>query len=536
MKKRWGLAGSLAVCAGLMLNLTGCMKVGPDFSPPQATVKDAWSDASDERVKTDPANYREWWDGFEDETLSRVIDLAHRQNISLKLAAVRVLEARAQLGIAVGGFFPQTQRATGNLTFNRVSEAAVPTTGSQAGNPGGSSVAQTSFWTDQIGLSSSWELDFWGKYRRGVESADASFRASLADYDTALVSLTADTAASYVLIRTLEKRLEIAYQNVKTAKASLQLAEVRQKGGTTTERDVEQAKTILFNTQSAIPLLESQLRQTKNALSVLLGVAPDGLADVLGGAAKIPIAPPTVAVGIPADLLRRRPDVRSAELQAAAQSAQIGVAKAQLFPAFSLTGTVGLSASDIGKLKLSDMFAWQARFASLGPSVQWNILNYGQITNLVRVQDARFQALLLSYQNAVLTAQREVEDSLVAFLRAQENAQYLAMTAEAAQRSLTLAFIQYREGSADFTTVLTAQQSLLSAQDSLASAMGSISTNLVGLYRAMGGGWQIREGQEILAPEIREVMAKRTNWGHLLVPAASISTPGEGSDIRLPDW
>ena len=226
---------------------------------------------------------------------------------------------------------------------------------------------------------------------------------------------------------------------------------------------------MLNNTLASIPALETQLRQAKNALSVLLGLPPSHLADVLAGSSDIPVSPPQVIVGIPADLLRRRPDIRSAEHQAAAQCAQIGVAKADLYPAFSLSGNFGFLSSDVGKFNLSDMFQWKSRTVQAGPSVQWNILNYGRITNNVRVQDARFEQLLIAYQNTVLKAQQEVEDDLIAFLKAQEQAGFLAKSATAAKRALDLAVLQYREGTNDFTTVLVAQQALLSVQDNLAA-------------------------------------------------------------------
>jgi NodT family efflux transporter outer membrane factor (OMF) lipoprotein len=330
---------------------------------------------------------------------------------------------------------------------------------------------------------------------------------------------------------------------VSTQRESLQIAEARFKGGTTSERDVEQARTVLASTEATIPILETQLRQAKNSLSVLLGLPPNRLTDQLGKKTVIPTPPAQVAVGIPADLLRRRPDIRAAEYNAAAQSAQIGVSRAELFPAFSLTGNFGFLSSDVGKARLSDIFNWRNRQGAIGPAVQWNILNYGQLTNLVRVQDARFQELLITYQNTVLSAQREVEDNLVAFLRTQEQAKFLRESSEAAVRSLNLAVLQYREGITDFTTVLTAQQSLLSAEDSLASATGSISTNLVGVYRALGGGWEIREGQDFVPAATREQMRQRTNWGRLLSPENVYSgpppTPEEQKEkplIRTPDW
>lgn len=522
--------GALMLC---VLLLCGCIKVGPDFRRPMAEVSSNWLESGDQRVKTSPAEYREWWKVFNDPALDRIIDRAYSQNLSLKTAGVRVLEARAQLGIAVGNIYPQNQQLAGSLDYTRTSERSPSSAASQSGFQ-----LQHTYWQDQVNFNLSWEIDFWGKFRRAIESADAALLAAVADYDSTLVSMTADAASNYISIRTLEKRLAIARQNAETQAESLQLAQTRFQGGLTSERDVEQARTVLYNTLSTIPGLNARLRQAKNALSVLMGLTPDNLESfVTEGTAQIPAPPPQVAIGIPADLLRRRPDVRSAEFQAAAQSAQIGVAKADLLPAFSLTGSLGLLSSTAGTFKLADMASIGAWTTSAGPTFQWNILNYGRITNNVRVQDARFQGLMLSYRNTVLKANQEVEDSLAGFLRAEESADQLARSAEAAKRSLDLAFVQYRQGSTDFTTVLTAQQGLLSAQDSLASAMGDISSNLVGLYRAIGGGWEIRQGHDFIPEDIKAAMGRRTNWGNLLKPAAH--TPAEGAErpaLRLPDW
>jgi len=495
-----------------VLLTAGCLKVGPDFTPPKATVAKDWQDAGDPRVKTAAVTYRQWWRAFADPTLDRLIESAYRENLSLRIAGVRVLEARAQLGIAIGEWFPQTQQAFGSLDKVHVSQR------SPQAAFGGNTLK---FYQSEVGLQAAWELDFWGKFRRAIEAADASLLASIADYDSTLVSLTGDVATSYILIRTLEKRLDIARQNVVSQTESLQLAEAKFQGGTTTQRDVEQAKTLLFNTQATIPALEIQLRQAKNALCVLLGLPPNQLAGLLGGTAGvIPAPPPQVAVGIPADLLRRRPDVRAAEARAAAQCANIGIAKAALFPAFSISGTFSFQASDVVNFKLGNMFDWRSRSASGGPSFQWDILNYGRLTNQVRVQDARFQQLVISYQNTVLKAQQEVDDSLTGFLRSQIRAKMLGESTAAARRSFDLALVQYREGSTDFTTVLTAQQALLSEQDSLAVSLGDISRNLVGVYRALGGGWQLREGKNFVPATVQAEMADRTNWGRLLTSAA----------------
>ena len=520
------LPGFYPVWSLAFLLLSSCM-VGPDYVRPATETVTQWLEAEDRRLNTTSANDQTWWKSFNDPVLNQLIDRAYLENLNIRIAGVRVLEARAQLGIAIGNIYPQNQQLTGSLSKVHLSERA-----SQAAFSKIFDYAQT-----QLGLTASWEIDFWGKFRRAIESADAGFQAAVADYNNALVSLTADVAHAYITIRTLEKRLSIARQNVDTQKESLNIAKIRYNGGTTSERDVEQARTVLANTQASIPTLEIGLRQQQNALSVLLGAAPGRISRLLAGTAQIPAPPAQVAVGIPAELLRRRPDVRHAEWQAAAQSASIGVTKAALYPALSLTGTFGLLSSDVGSFALGDVFLWKSRTANFGPALQWNIFNYGQITNQVRVQDARLQGLLISYQNTVLSAQREVEDNLVAFLRSQERAQSLGESTAAAQRSLDLATLQYRQGITDFTTVLTAQQALLSEQDSLANTLGDISNNLVGVYRALGGGWQVRENKDVVPDSVKEQMAKRTDWGGLLTPAAQPSPDAETpSGVSWPRW
>jgi NodT family efflux transporter outer membrane factor (OMF) lipoprotein len=481
----------LAVALGALL-AGGCAMVGPDYARPPVKLEQTWRETADQRVRTAEGNYKDWWRVFKDQTLNQLIDNAYQENLTLRIAGVRVLQARAQLGAAVGELYPQTQQAVGNFERIRLSERDAQ-------------AAYSSFFTfnqTQVGFSANWELDFWGKFRRAVQSADAEFQASIANYDNALVSLTADVAANYILIRTLEKRMAIAKENVRLQTESLQIAEARFAGGTTSQRDVEQAKTSLAGTQATIPTLQIQWRQAQNALCVLMGIPPGDLAVLLKGIGDIPAPPPQVAVGIPADLIRRRPDIRAAELQAMAQCSRIGVAKAELYPAFSLNGAVGFASSDVLNFYLGDVSSWRSRNASFGPSFRWNLLNYGQITNLVRVQDARFQELLIAYQHAVLKAQQEVEDNLVGFLQAQERARFLHDSTTAALRSLELAVLQYREGITDFTTVLTAQQALLTQQNDLAATLGDISRNLVGVYRALGGGWEIREGQDFVPAAI----------------------------------
>lgn len=479
--------------------------VGPDFKKPTASVATQWLEARDPTVITKREDYVDWWGVFKDKTLNRLIETAYEQNLSLQVAGVRILEARAQLGIAIGEFYPQQQQAAGTVTYNKDPTSFLPR-----------------FWKASLGLQAAWELDFWGKFRRGIQAADAAYLASIASYDNVLVALIGDVATTYVAIRTIERQIAIARENIRKQKDALAIAEARYKGGTAAERDVFQAKNVLYATEATIPQLTIELRQAKNALSVLLGLPPQPLDALLAGPRVIPTAPRNAVVGIPADLLRRRPDVRQAELEAASQSARIGFAKADLFPAFSLTGTLGTSATTLGAGNLGDLFTGKSLTYAAGPSVQWNILNYGRIVNNVRVQDARLQGLLIEYGNTVIKAQKEVEDGLAQFLQSRAQAELLRKSVAAANGALRIALIQYQGGIADFTTVLLAEQNLYQAQTDLAEATGNVATGLIAVYRALGGGWQIRGGRDFVPEETRKVMAKRTNWG-----------PGGSSSVLL---
>lgn len=509
----------------LFYGIAGCVKVGPDFVRPEAPVSVTWMETGNTRLNTGKPDFRSWWRVFNDPVLDQLIELAYRDNLTLRIAGMRVLQARARLGIAIGSFYPQTQALAGSLQLNRLSKEALFGT-------------VTSYTQDQIGADVGWELDFWGRYRRAIEAADGDWLASAANYDSTLVSLTADVAAAYILIRSLEQRILIARENATVQKENLGIAEARFKYGLTSQLDVAQAATLFNNTLALVPALDAQLIQARDALCILLGMPPNRLADLLRKSSQIPVSPPQVAVGIPTDLLRRRPDIRSAEYQAAAQCARIGVAKADYYPVFSLNGTFGFLSTDVGQSSLGDMFKWSSRTYQVGPTIQWPIFNYGRITDNVRLQDAVFQELIFTYQNTVLAAQRDVEDNLAAFLRAQERADFLALSSDSARRALDLAVLQYREGVRDFTAVLTAQQALLTEQDNLATTLGNLSSSLVGVYRALGGGWESREGADLVPPSIRAEMTARTDWGRLLSPA-QYNPPLQKepeSRPRLPDW
>ena len=494
-------------------------------------MADKWIEEGNKSVDSGAAEHRDWWTVFNDPALVRLIQLAYERNLTLQTAGVRVLEARARLGIAIGEFYPQQQQLGASLTYNRIPI-------SQPYN-----VVTNTYWADQFGAQTAWELDFWGKLRRAIESADGAFLASVANYDDVLVTLVGDVASAYVKIRTTERQIVIARDNITRQRTALKIASAKFQYGTATRRDVYQAENVLGATEAAIPQLNIQMAQAKNALSVLLGMPPGPLDDLLAGASDIPTAPEQVIVGIPADLLRRRPDVRRAELQAAAQCAQIGVAKADLFPTFSLLGNVGTLATDISPSSLGNVFTRGSLHYSVGPAIQWNILNYGQIANNVRVEDAKFQELLIDYQNTVLKAQKEVEDGIATFINSRDQAEFLQQSVVAAEGALRIALLQYRQGIADFTTVLTAEQNLFQAQNNLTLATGSIALGLIGTYRALGGGWQIREGHDFIPPETQREMRDRTNWGTLLTPellqpqAPGLPSPQDhGPPVRLPEW
>ena len=490
---------------------SACTTLGPDFETPESDVEQEWIDIEDSKLSSDTDDYAQWWKVFNDPVLERLINDAYQQNLTLQIAGIRVLEARAQLGIAKGNLYPQVQQARGGATYNKISK-----------NTANTNFGDLNYWDFDAGFDAAWELDFWGRFRRGIESADANLLANMAAYDDFLVTLLTDVANVYVIIRTFEKRIELAEENVELQKRSLRITEVRFKNGATTELDVQQAKTLLRNTQATIPTLRTGYRQAKHALSTLLGKPPSELKDILAGVNDIPVAPTEVAVGMPAELLRRRPDIRRAELETAAQSALIGVAKADLYPSFTLFGSLGLRSSSgtnstrSGNDGIDELFESDSLEFFGGPSFTWNIFNYGRIKNQVRVQDARFQQLVVNYQDTVLRAASEVEDAVVGFLRAQESEEFLYDSVNAASRSVELALLQYRDGVTDYQRVIDTQTSLVDQQDLWTQTRGDISTNLIAMYKALGGGWQIRKDKDYVADDIKETMRERTDWGKIL--------------------
>jgi NodT family efflux transporter outer membrane factor (OMF) lipoprotein len=500
--------------------------VGPDYQEPEKPIAPHWK-TKNARVSENPPQNPEWWEVFHDPILTQLIHAGYQNNLSLQSAGVKVLQARAQLAQSVGELYPQQQAIVGNYTYNRL---------------GGSSLQgllPQSFDTASMGFSANWELDFWGKYRRAIQSNNADFLASIAAYDNALVTLTSDIATAYIKIRTIELQIKDTKANIQVQVMALQIAEARYHAGQASLVDVEQAKTELAETEARLPGLDNNLQREKDALSVLLGEPPNELDALLATRQRIPKAPVSVAVGIPLEALSRRPDIYEARMAAVAQSELIGATKANLFPALSLSGTFAFSANSIGKNSAGDLFQWQQRTITAGPGLNFPILNYGQITNAVRVQDAAFQQALLSYVNAVLKAQQEVQDNITAFIEAKLAEDYLKHANQSATETLKLAIIRYREGETDFTPVLDAEQQQLRVQTSLINAEGDVPQAVVALYRSLGGGWEIRKGNDVIPDNIKKEMAARTNWGTLL-QTQNHEPPTTGwqsfKQLYLPKW
>ena len=477
--KRVAVVAALATvcvgCTGWNEYLHNNFKVGPNYRPPCAATAEHWIDSGNPNVHNTAPSDAAWWQTLNDPVLSSLIHTAYRQNLTLRVAGLRVMEARAQRGIAAGNLFPQTQQATGG--FLR--------TNSSKNTPTIAPPYNFDQW--QVGTNLAWELDFWGRFRRAVESADATLDASVENYDDVLVLLLSDVAQRYVDVRTAQQRLEYARKNVETQREGLNLANLKFTNGATTRLDVTQGESTLGQTEALIPPLESQERQAMNQICILLGVPPRDINDVLRGRQPIPSTPAEVALGIPADLLRRRPDIRRAEREVAAQSARIGVATSELYPHFAITGAIYLDAANF-----KDLFSSNSFGGSIGPSFNWNILNYGRLVNGIRVQDARYQQLAVTYRNIVLQANAEVENGVVQFLNAQRQLKFLTASTRAAEESVGLVRSQYDAGKTDFNRVLIVEQALSQQQDQLAATEGSVVQNLVQIYKALGGGWQIR--------------------------------------------
>lgn len=450
--------------------LAGCATVGPDYVPPRTTSPAAWNTPLQGgiTVSTDPRNLAAWWTSLNDPELSRLVDRAVAGNLDLKKASARIREARARRGLSRAGLYP-TLDATGSVTRSHGSaEMGAATTGDLF----------------SAGLDASWEIDLFGGVRRSVEASEADLQAAGEDLHDTLVSLLAEVALNYVDLRTAQARLSVTETSLKSLEETHRLAQWRAQAGLGDELAVQQARYNLESARSQIPTLRTAIAEAKNRLAVLLGEAPGAVHAELSKPEPVPSLPPEVAIGVPADLLRQRPDVRKAERQLAAQTARIGVATADLYPKLTLSSAIGLQALTFGGL-----FNAANAFSSGSSGLTWRVFDAGAIRKNIEIQSALQEQSLIAYESAVLVALEEAENAIAAYAQEQRRRQSLGEAARSAEAAAELAQIKYRTGLTDFGTVLEAERSLLSFRDQLAQSDGAIVTNLVKLYKALGGGW-----------------------------------------------
>ena len=460
-----------ALTVSLLISLAGCAAVGPDYVPPESGAPAAWH--SELRLglsaeTMEPQKLAGWWTTLDDPVMTSLIEQAVNSNLDLKQAMAKVREARARRGISRAGQFPALD-AGGSAGRSKSSE-----------NSG--SGKTRSFYS--VGFDAGWEVDIFGGARRAVEAAEADIAVSREDLRDVLVSLTAEVALNYLDTRTFQTRLAIAEKNISIQRQTFNLAQSRCLAGLSDELALQQARYNLENTRAQIPTLRSGLEEAKNRLAVLTGRIPGGVHELLAETRPIPVIPPTVAVGVPAETLRQRPDIRSAERNLAAQTARIGVAAADLYPKFRLVGSIGLES-----LASSELFKSASETWSIGPGVSWNIFDAGAIRHNIEAQSAVQEQYLLVYEAAVLGALEEVENILTAYAEEQLRRERLAAAVDAANQAEALARKQYDAGLVDFTTVLDVQRSMLSFENQMAESDGTVTSNLIRLYKALGGGW-----------------------------------------------
>ncbi len=460
----------------VVLSFAGCATVGPDYVRPETKVSDQWHTELKDGLAAqaiDPQTLSGWWTTLNDPALSNLIERAVAGNLDIKKATARVREARARRAIASAGFFPTLDAAgSAQWAHSDLDKGFDETTSLQAAN-----------------FDAAWELDIFGGVRRSVEAADADLGATQEDLRDVIVSLLAEVALNYVEVRTYQTRIAVTEDNLATQDETYQLAVWQYQAGLNDELSVEEARYNLESTRSQIPTLRTGLEEAMNRIAVLLGEQPGKVHDELEQQASIPVPPLTVAVGIPADALRHRPDVRRAERELAAETARVGVATADLYPKLTLSGSIGLQASS-----LNGVFSSTRSFSG-GPGITWSIFSGGAIRQKIEAQSAVQEQALIAYKAAVLSALEEVENILTAYAEEQNRRQTLREGEDAARKAAELAQQKYEAGLTDFINVLIAQRSLLSFQDQLAQSDGTIASNLIKLYKALGGGW------ESLAPD-----------------------------------
>ncbi len=490
----------------LLLN-SGCTKVGPDFDKPKAQkLPSSWEN----NLSKSDANITQWWKLFNDETLNELVDKTYEQNLDLKSAGLRILQARAVLGVSKGLVFPQSQYLSGGL--------------------GGIRDNGNSFGVAGVNFDVGWEMDVWGKYARGIESSEATLYASVASYDDILVTIISEVARNYIDYRTAQERIVFAKRNISIQERVTRMTEVQFNAGNVSELDMQQAKTQLYTTKSALPGLSLSMIKSRNAIAVLLGTIPqevdailikegNKVASDLDEVLKtqdfednscIPVALLDANISIDADLVRRRPDIQIAELQARAQNAKIGVSKAELYPHFSLLGNIGYNANNAQSGWIS---AGDAIGISVGPAIRWNIFEYGRIKNQVRFEDALFQESMNNYNKKVLQAVQEVSNALNGYKLTKKQLELNGMAVDATIRAFNLSMTQYNNGLVTYQRLFSTVEKLTQNEDTYAKIKGNIAIQVIALYKALGGGWQKSIGKSYISKSDIKQMSERTDWG-----------------------
>lgn len=518
MKKRL-IIGVLYGALGITI-FQGCAPLGPNFHGiGNAPIPQSWK----KKHRGDTAAVTRWWRSFKDPTLNMLVQKAYAQNLDIRSAGLRILQARAMLGITHGYTFPQSQKINAQASSTRTGQGDLAST--------------------DLSFDIGWELDLWGKYARGVESAEAALLASVASYDDIVVSVIAETARNYILYRTAQERLMYAKRNVVIQERIAQMTRVQFNSGNVSELDMQQARTQLYTTKTAIPAIELSKRQALNALALLLGSDASEVEKLLRkrdksrfdsankfiamhqgviqvknaeGLIDVNIVPqPSLNPHYPIDanLITRRPDIKAAEYLVHAETAKLGIETAALYPSFTLFGSIGYHNSNAlgGWLKGNDPLG-----VTVGPAFSWNIFNYGQIKNKIRMQDALLEERLTAYNRAVLSAVAEVSNALAGYRLTRKQHQENKKALEATVRAFNLSVVQYNDGLVNYQRLLTTVEQLTATQDRFATIKGNVALNAVALYKALGGGWQISRNGRYVSKESLKRMKSRTDWGDML--------------------
>ncbi|CAH1565435.1 putative outer membrane protein [Vibrio owensii] len=536
---------SLAILS--VLGLSACTTLGPDYvHPEQTALPSDWSvEKAAQDTQQSEQKLQQWWQQFNDPTLNQLVEMASQQNLDLEAAGLRIVQARSLLGISTGLQYPQVQTVSGNLARAYVNDQGVNNAA--------------------LSFDAGWEMDIWGKYARGIESAEAGYYASIASYHDIMVTITSEVARNYINYRTFQERILLSRRNIEIQERVVNITQVQFDSGNVTELDVQQAKNQLFNTKAAQPSLEIAMKQSRTALALLLGVLPedvekllqsDGFAQrmadyenqfkssgrkpALSGNDERSIVPrpPLLDDKVDANLVMRRPDLQVSEMQARAQSAQIGVAETALYPSFTLFGSIGIDSTvpDGSSFSFSDSLTMVA-----GPSFSWNIFQYGRVKNNIRFEDARFQETITNYNKKVLQAVNEVTNALEAYDLYLEQKSLRLQSVNSSIRAFNISMTQYENGQISFERLLNSVEKMTRAEDSYATIKGNVANQVVALYKALGGGWETQTGKPFLSETVAKQMQDRSDWDDLLdeeervLPPLLLEQPSDKTQADSPE-